>query len=118
MKDHIFPKLGIVESRDIEKIISDLNYGAKKMREGSKSLNVVQLGWESNEDQPTTNEKSPARKVTQKQETPKKTSATTAKSTPTPLKSALKPNNTSKNVAPQYPEEEDYASDYMDEEDA
>jgi hypothetical protein len=111
LKEHIFPKLGIVENKDIEKIISDLTYGVKKMREeGSKSLNVVQLGWESNE-------KSPARKVAQKQETPKKTPANTAKSTPTPLKSALKANAT-KNVAPQYQEEEVYEGDYMDEEDA
>ena len=41
LKDNIFPKLGIVDGIDVEKIISNLNYGARKMREeGSKSLNV------------------------------------------------------------------------------
>jgi hypothetical protein len=50
LKDNIFPKLGIVDGIDVEKIISNLNYGARKMREeGSKSLNV-QIDWGPNEE--------------------------------------------------------------------
>ena len=109
LKDNIFPKLGIVETNDIEKIISDLISVVRKMREeGSKSMNA-QLDWGSNEKSPATNEKaagsngkSPARK-----ETPKKTSTTPAKSNPTPTKSALKA-NAPKKVAPEYHEEENY----------
>ena len=73
LKDNIFPKLGIVETKDIEKIITDLGSVVRKMREeGSKSMNA-QLDWGSNEKPPATNEKtsgsngkSPARKETPK----------------------------------------------------
>jgi hypothetical protein len=118
LKDHIFPKLGIVDSGDIDKIIQGLNYVARKMKdESSKSLNV-QLEWEDTTKALSTIYKSPARKTT-----PKQISTTPVKSTPVPLKPAIKLTSpkpvTVKSVAPQYQEDEEvYDDDYMDEEDA
>ena len=116
LKEHILPKLGIVERDDIDKIIQGLHFTARKMKEegGSKSMNA-QIDWGSSEKPPATsaktsssNGKSPARK-----ETPKKTATTPAKSTPTPTKSALKATVPTK-VVPVYHEEENY-EDYEEE---
>ena len=122
LKDNIFPKLGIVETKDIEKIITDLGSVVRKMREeGSKSMNA-QLDWGSNEKPPATNEKTSGSngKSTAQKETPKKTPTTPAKSTPDSIKSAWK-TTTPKHVAPEYQDEvnyEDYGEEYtLDDED-
>ena len=112
LKEYILPKLGIVEAKDIDKIIADLSYAVKKMRdEGSKSMHT-QLDWGTNEIPAANNEKPPAStgKSPNRKVTPKKTLP--AKFTSSPSKSALK-STTPKHVAQEYQDEEDYEEEYM-----
>jgi hypothetical protein len=113
LKEYILPRLGIVETKDIDKVITELSYAVKKMREeGTKSMHA-QLDWGTNEIPAANNEKSPVSsgKSPTRKVTPKK-SPSSAKLTSSTSKSALK-SPTPKYVAPEYHDEEDYEEEYM-----